>query len=67
MPNVLLFNSDSPKPPFLAGEVSIGMIWNGEAWMAREENPAIQYVYPKDVGQAIEIYQKYWEKLRTGN
>lgn len=146
MPNVLLFNSDSPKLPFLAGEVSIGMIWNGEAWMAREENPAIQYVYPKegasfwvdsfvipqgarnpkgahafinfmmnsevaktcveeygyptpvkpaialldsnisssrtifpdseiikqgefqnDVGQAIEIYQKYWEKLRTGN
>lgn len=146
MPNVLLFNSDSPRLPFLAGEVSIGMIWNGEAWMAREENPAIQYVYPKegasfwvdsfvipqgarnpkgahafinfmmtpevakacveeygyptpvkpaialldpnissnrtifpdtkvikqgefqnDVGQAIEIYQKYWEKLRTGN
>ncbi len=146
MPNVLLFNSDSPKLPFLAGEVSIGMIWNGEAWMARQENPAIQYVYPKegasfwvdsfvipkgarnpkaahafinfmmrpevakacveeygyptpvkpaiallnseigsnrtifpasevikqgefqnDVGQAIETYQKYWEKLRTGN
>lgn len=146
MPNVLLFNSDSPRLPFLAGEVSIGMIWNGEAWMAREENPAIQYIYPKegasfwvdsfvipqgarnpkgahafinfmmtpevakacveeygyptpvtpaialldpdisssrtifpdaeiikqgefqnDVGQAIEIYQKYWEKLRTGN
>ncbi len=146
MPNVLLFNSDSPRLPFLAGEVSIGMIWNGEAWMARQENPAIQYVYPKegasfwvdsfvipqgarnpkgahtfinfmmtpevakvcvkkygyptpvkpaiallnpdisssrtifpdarvikqgqfqnDVGQAIEIYQRYWEKLRTDN
>jgi len=146
MPNVLLFNSDSPRLPFLAGEVSIGMIWNGEAWMAQEENPAIQYVYPEegasfwvdsfvipkgarnpkgahafinfmmnpevakacveeygyptpvkpaialldsnisgsrtifpaakviqqgefqnDVGQAIEIYQKYWEKLRTGD
>ena len=146
MPNVLLFNSDSPRLPFLAGEVSIGMIWNGEAWMAQKENPAIQYVYPKegasfwvdsfvipqgarnpkgahafinfmmnpdvakacveeygyptpvkpaialldsnissnrtifpdakviqqgefqnDVGQAIEIYQKYWEKLRTGS
>ena len=146
MPNVLLFNSDSPRLPFLAGEVSIGMIWNGEAWMAHEENPAIQYVYPKegasfwvdsfvipkgaanpkgahafinfmmnpevartcvqeygyptpvkpaialldpavsssktifpdagvikqgefqnDVGPAIEIYQKYWEKLRTSD
>jgi len=146
MPNVLLFNSDSPRLPYLAGEVSIGMIWNGEAWMAQEENPAIAYVYPSeganfwvdsfaipkgaknighahtfinfmlrpdiaarcveengfatpvktalpllseevrmsevifppaeivnagefqtDVGEALVIYQKYWEKLRSGN
>nr|WP_319393541.1 extracellular solute-binding protein [uncultured Desulfobacter sp.] len=146
MPNVLLFNSDSPRLPFIAGEVGIGMMWNGEAWMAQQENPAIQYVYPKegasfwvdsfvipkgarnpkgahqfinfmmkpevakvcveeygyptpvkpavdlldpklksdrtifpdtaiikqgefqnDVGPAIEIYQRYWEKLRTGD
>ena len=46
MPNVLLFNSDSPRLPYLAGEVNIGMIWNGEAWMAQEENPSIKYVYP---------------------
>lgn len=146
MPNVLLFNSDSPRLPYLAGEVSVGMIWNGEAWMAEQENPAIRYVYPNeganlwvdsyvipktarniknahkfinfmmkpevakvcveengyatpivtalpllaedvrnsqtvfptaeimnkgefqtDVGGALPIYQKYWEKLRTGN
>ena len=146
MPNVLLFNSDSPRLPYLAGEVNIGMIWNGEAWMAQEENKNIKYVYPKeganfwvdsfvipktavnvenahtfinfmlrpdiakicseengyatpvktaiplldeeirnsptifpapetvaegefqtDVGDAINIYQKYWEKLRTGS
>jgi spermidine/putrescine transport system substrate-binding protein len=48
MPRVLLFNSDSPRLPYLAGEVSIGMIWNGEAWMAREENQAISYVYPSE-------------------
>ena len=145
MPNVLLFNSDSPRLPYLAGEVNIGMIWNGEAWMAQEESKSIKYIYPKeganfwvdsfvipktavnvknahtfinfmirpdiaktcseengyatpvktalplideairnsqtifptpetiaagefqtDVGDAIEIYQKYWEKLRTG-
>lgn len=48
MPNVLLFNSDSPRLPYLAGEVNIGMIWNGEAYMAEEENPAIRYVYPKE-------------------
>ncbi len=146
MPNVLLFNSDSPRMPYLAGEVNLGMIWNGEAWMAQEENPAIRYVYPKegvnlwvdsfvipksarnfknahafinfmmkpeiaktcveengyatpiltalplmeekvrnsktifpdkemiaagefqtDVGDALKIYQQYWEKLRSGN
>jgi len=48
MPNVLLFNSDSPRLPYLAGEVNIGMIWNGEAYMAQEENPAIHYIYPKE-------------------
>jgi spermidine/putrescine transport system substrate-binding protein len=48
MPNVLLFNSDSPRLPYLAGEVNIGMIWNGEAWMAAQENPDIRYIYPKE-------------------
>ncbi len=146
MPNVLLFNSDSPRLPYLAGEVNVGMMWNGEAWMAQQENPAIRYVYPSeganlwvdsyvipktarnvknahrfinfmmqpevarscvedngfatpvtaalpllnedvrssltifptkeimdngefqtDVGEALPIYQQYWQKLRTGN
>jgi spermidine/putrescine transport system substrate-binding protein len=48
MPNVLLFNSDAPREPFLAGEVSLGMIWNGEVVMAREEDEAIRYVYPEE-------------------
>lgn len=48
MPNVLLFNSDSPRLPLLAGEVGIGMIWSGEAWMAQQENPNIEYIYPKE-------------------
>jgi len=48
MPNVRLFNSDSPKVPYLAGEVSVGMIWNGEAYMAGEEDPNIKYIYPRE-------------------
>ncbi len=48
MPNVLVFNSDSPRLPYLAGEVNVGMIWNGEAWMAEQENDKIRYVYPKE-------------------
>ena len=48
MPNVRVFNSDSPKLPFLAGEVSVGMLWNGEAFLARQENPEIRYIYPRE-------------------
>jgi len=48
MPNVLLFNSDSPRLPYLAGEVNLGMIWNGEAWMAQKENRDILYIYPSE-------------------
>lgn len=146
LPNVRVFASDSPKQPFLNQEVVAGMIWNGEIYMAADENPAIQYLYPSegamfwidsmvipknaenkesahafinyilrpevakqiceyvgyalanksalslfddamranktvfpdekdiaagefqtDVGDAILIYEKYWEKLKTGN
>ncbi|MBY5990874.1 extracellular solute-binding protein [Ferrimonas balearica] len=48
MPNVLVFNSDAPREPYLAGDVNLGMIWNGEVMMAQEEEEAIQYIYPKE-------------------
>lgn len=48
LPSVRVFNSDSPKVPFLAGEVTVGMLWNGEAFLAQEENPDIEYIYPKE-------------------
>lgn len=48
MPNVLTFNSDAPREPYMAGDVSLGMIWNGEVIMAQEEMPEIQYIYPKE-------------------
>jgi spermidine/putrescine transport system substrate-binding protein len=48
MPNVRLFNSDSPKTPLINEEVHIGMTWNGEIWMAQDVNPHIQYVFPKE-------------------
>ena len=48
MPNVLTFNSDAPREPFLAGDVNLGMIWSGEAVMAQEEDEAIQYIYPSE-------------------
>jgi spermidine/putrescine transport system substrate-binding protein len=48
MPNVLTFNSDAPRMPFLAGEVNIGVLWNGEVSMAHAENSKIRYIYPSE-------------------
>lgn len=46
--NVKVFNSDSPKQPFLNNEVIIGQIWGGEVYQANEENPDILYIYPRE-------------------
>ena len=48
MPNVKLFNSESPKQVYLSKEVVAGMNFNGENFMANEESPDIKYVYPKE-------------------
>ncbi|MDG6897695.1 spermidine/putrescine ABC transporter substrate-binding protein [Actinobacillus delphinicola] len=48
MPNVLVFNSDSPEVPFVQGEVNIGMLWNGSAYLANKEDPDIKFIYPKE-------------------
>ncbi|MFW1560225.1 extracellular solute-binding protein [Vibrio parahaemolyticus] len=47
MPNVLVFNSDFPANPYLAGEVSLGMLWNGSAYMARQEGANIDIIWPE--------------------
>ncbi len=47
-PSVKVFNSDSPKQPFLNNEVYIGQIWGGEVYQAAKENPNILYIYPKE-------------------
>jgi spermidine/putrescine transport system substrate-binding protein len=48
MPNIRVFDSDSPKTPLLAGDVDLGIVWNGEAFLAQQENPAFQYVFPSE-------------------
>lgn len=47
-PGVRKFDSESPKDAFLQGDVNIGMLWNGEAYLAQQENPDIVLVYPKE-------------------
>ena len=48
VPNVLVFNSDSPEMPYLQGEVDIGMQWTGSAHRVKSENSNIQFVFPKE-------------------
>lgn len=47
-PSIKMINSDSPKSPLIRGEVSIGAIWNGEAYMAQAELPNLAYIYPEE-------------------
>ena len=48
LPNVRLFDSDSPKTALLAGEVWLGQTWNGEAAIAHGENENIAYIFPEE-------------------
>jgi len=48
MPNVKTFNSDSPKTPLIQGNVSVGVIWNGEAYMAQQEMGNLAFIYPEE-------------------
>ena len=46
--NVKAFDSDSPKTFLITDEVYIGVIWNAEAIIARENNSNIKIIYPTD-------------------
>ena len=46
--NIKVFDSDSPKTALIAGDADLGMVWTGEAYIANQENPAIQYIYPTE-------------------
>jgi spermidine/putrescine transport system substrate-binding protein len=48
MPNIKVFDSDSPKTSLIAGDVDLGIVWNGEAFLAQRENSDFQYVFPKE-------------------
>jgi spermidine/putrescine-binding protein len=48
VPNIKLFDSDSPKTSLIAGDVDLGMTWTGEAFLAQLEVPTIEYIYPTE-------------------
>jgi spermidine/putrescine-binding protein len=61
VPNIKVFDSDSPKTPLIAGDVDLGMVWTGEAFVANQENPAIQFVYPSE---GSILWQDNWVMLK---
>lgn len=57
VPNVKAYDSDSPKTKMISGETTAGLIWNGEAALAMQENPDIQIAWPKEgVSMAIDNF-----------
>jgi len=61
VPNVKLFDSDSPKTALIAGDVDLGMTWTGEAFLAQKEVPSIQYAYPTE---GPILWQDNWAMLK---
>lgn len=59
--NVKLFDSDSPKTALIAGDAQLGVLWSGEAMLAKREKPSLEYVFPKEgtiIGQDAYIIVK---------
>ncbi len=48
LPQVKVFDSDSPKTAMLNGEVDVGIVWSGEAAILYNENPKFVYVLPEE-------------------
>lgn len=61
VPNIKLFDSDSPKTALIAGDVELGLTWTAEALLAQQENPAIQYIYPTE---GPIVWQDNWAMLK---
>ncbi len=47
-PNILLFNSDDPETSLITGEAWAGLVYNGNAALAHNEDPNIVYICPTE-------------------
>lgn len=47
-PNILLFNSDDPETSLITGEAWAGMVYNGNAALAYQQDPNIVYICPTE-------------------
>jgi len=47
-PSIAEFNSEEPRDAITEGRAVAGMIWNGEAHLAKQDRFTVSYVYPKE-------------------
>jgi spermidine/putrescine transport system substrate-binding protein len=47
-PNIRLFSSDNMINLYVDEDISVGMSWSGDAYLAQKANPALKYIYPKE-------------------
>ncbi len=47
-PNILLFNSDDPETSLITGETWAGLVYNGNAALAHQQNANIDYICPTE-------------------
>ncbi len=47
-PNILLFNGDDPETSLITGETWAGLVYNGNAALAKQQNPNIEYICPTE-------------------
>ena len=48
IPQIKVFDSDSPKTALINGDVDLGIVWSGEAALCYKENKKFAYVLPKE-------------------
>lgn len=48
LPNVKIYNNTSVVSMIIDEDVNIGMAWNADVYRASLENPAVEFIYPKD-------------------
>jgi spermidine/putrescine transport system substrate-binding protein len=48
MPNIKLFNTDTMRSIYIDEDVTIGMGWSGDMFLAQNENPNLAFIYPKE-------------------
>jgi len=61
-PGIKKYDSDSPHSDMISGDVNLGETWTGEAFMAQQGLPSIQFIYPTE---GSIIWQDNWTMLKN--